>query len=113
MHAIVRIQVLSYVTFTRVFIRSRKSEVIGMDLNPDSVAIAQTLVEECGMDDQITIQQADVLKVTLPQFDLGVTETFNAGLLFEPGHKITAALARSCRRILPSKAISTQTENRS
>lgn len=87
-----------------VAVLHNNSEIIGMDLNPDSVAIAQTLVEKCGMNDQITIQQADVLKVTLPQSDLGVTETFNAGLLFEPGHKITAALARSCRRILPSKA---------
>lgn len=87
-----------------VALKPEVSKVVAYEINEESAQVAEAMVELCGMEEHIEIRNEDILQATIPTADLGMTETFDAALLFEPGPRITAALARSCRIVLPAEA---------
>lgn len=85
------------------------AHVVAYEVNPKAAVCAQEIMKIMGFDDQVEIVTGDVtdtLNVHLPDAELGITETFAAGLRGpEPGTMITEILARSSQRILPAGVI--------
>lgn len=81
-----------------------KSEVIGCELDEGAVLCARAMVKVLGLDDRIAIRHSNVLTDKIPRADLGITETFNAGMLFEPGPEISRILSDRCRETIPAMA---------
>lgn len=83
------------------------STVTAYEINEPAVECAKEVVKLFGLEERITILHDDILTgdMDIPEVDLGVTETFYAGLSREKGHEITAVLAPRARHTIPAKAI--------
>ncbi|MBI5399487.1 class I SAM-dependent methyltransferase [Candidatus Saganbacteria bacterium] len=87
---------------------SPKVRVVCLELNPQSVAVAQALVKTLGLEDQITVihQDATTCRISGAPIDLLISETMNSGLFEEPLVPIMTNLHQYVRPgglVLPSR----------
>lgn len=76
-----------------------KSRCVGVDIDPTSLAIARTAVQEAGIADRVEIQEGDVGSAVSP-------DTFDVAIMIEVLHEIASArrskVIQGCARALHS-----------
>jgi hypothetical protein len=78
------------------------AEIQAYELNPTSAECARRVVKYLGLADRIKVRQGNALTIDFDEAIVGLSETFGAGFLREPGLEMIYRLAQKTRLVMPA-----------